>query len=182
MSPSRLKTIAQGELERELEQRGADWFHANHACPFLVVVYSPPAEDSSDDDIGERTLRTDVGDLNVSLEHAPSKQLVPVRGSPDKADKQTVTLGRDSDNDIVIRSSKVSRRHAEFIMARHGKYELRDLDSANGTRINGSRLPGKKAITIKSGDMLAFWRFLFQFVEPEAMLALLRKPAAGRKK
>ncbi|MDM4766003.1 EAL domain-containing protein [Pelomonas sp. SE-A7] len=54
-------------------------------------------------------------------------------------------IGRESDNDLVVNSTSLSRRHAEIDVDVSGKLRLTDLDSTNGSfvnreRINGSRL------------------------------------------
>lgn len=48
-----------------------------------------------------------------------------------------LTIGRDSANDVVLGDPNVSRFHAEVVSVPDG-WELRDLGSRNGTRLNGS--------------------------------------------
>ena len=48
-------------------------------------------------------------------------------------------LGRHSDCDIVLASMSVSRRHASLIF-RDGNWVICDLDSTNGTMVNGVRV------------------------------------------
>lgn len=54
-------------------------------------------------------------------------------------DKDIVNIGRARDNDIVIENLAVSRNHAR-IRRIDGKYILTDLNSANGTFVNGVRI------------------------------------------
>ena len=50
--------------------------------------------------------------------------------------EEIVTIGRAPDNMIVIEDPSVSSRHAQF--ERSGdSYRLKDLESTNGTRVNG---------------------------------------------
>ena len=52
----------------------------------------------------------------------------------------TVTrVGRNPENDIVIETSTTSSRHSE-ISWEHGSYWIYDLNSTNGTYVNGSRV------------------------------------------
>ncbi|MEX2560863.1 MAG: ATP-binding protein [Pirellulales bacterium] len=52
---------------------------------------------------------------------------------------EALSLGRDVANDIQLHDTEVSRRHAE--LAKNGKtYGLKDLDSSNGTFVNGKRV------------------------------------------
>jgi pSer/pThr/pTyr-binding forkhead associated (FHA) protein len=50
--------------------------------------------------------------------------------------EQLVTVGRAPENTIIIEHSSVSGRHAQ--LERSGEtYRLKDLESTNGTRVNG---------------------------------------------
>jgi pSer/pThr/pTyr-binding forkhead associated (FHA) protein len=51
----------------------------------------------------------------------------------------TLRVGRDPGNDVVLRDPKVSRRHVEIVFER-GFFVLHDLQSANGTYVNGVRV------------------------------------------
>lgn len=53
--------------------------------------------------------------------------------------EETTTIGRLPDNMIAIDDASVSSHHARIIL-REGRYELEDLDSTNGTFVNGQRL------------------------------------------
>src|SRR5438876_9623571 len=47
-----------------------------------------------------------------------------------------VMIGRGPDNTIIINDPSVSTRHAQLQLAGE-TYQLKDLDSTNGTRVNG---------------------------------------------
>jgi hypothetical protein len=61
---------------------------------------------------------------------------------PDGSDRQILldgrplTIGRATDNDVVLRDSRVSRHHAR-LQSRRGTLVLTDLGSSNGSRVNG---------------------------------------------
>ncbi len=82
----------------------------------------------------------------------------PVKGSIFELTGDTLTIGRSPDNQACIRDASVSGKHC--VIERDGnKYTLRDLDSTNGTHINGvkikvSRLKPKDIIKIGSVDLL----------------------------
>jgi FHA domain-containing protein len=61
---------------------------------------------------------------------------------------EPVTIGRDPDNDLVLDDRRVSRRHAE-IRLRLGRYTLYDLQSTNGTFVNGRRVA---EVALSDGD------------------------------
>jgi hypothetical protein len=67
--------------------------------------------------------------------------------------KKQTTVGSAPDNDIVIDHKSVSRRHA-VLVRRLGHFAVRDLDSTNGTRINGQRTSGTRRV--RAGDEVEF--------------------------
>ena len=56
---------------------------------------------------------------------------------------KVIKVGRSSGNDIVISDSYVGRTHCEFIQDDSGNYWVVDLNSKNGTFVNGVRRSGK---------------------------------------
>lgn len=57
------------------------------------------------------------------------------------------------DSDFVVNNVTVSRRHAVITME-CGGYYIEDMDSTNGTFVNGSRLSPNEPIRIKEGDKI----------------------------
>jgi hypothetical protein len=70
------------------------------------------------------------------------------RGSADQ-----FSIGRDASCDLAIADMTVSRRHATLERTEDG-WLLTDLESTNGTRVNGWRVRGKVKVT--SGDLVSF--------------------------
>jgi anti-anti-sigma factor len=62
-----------------------------------------------------------------------------------------LTIGRQVDNHVVLPDPLVSRRHADLYF-RDGRLYITDLQSANGTCVNGERLAGERALS--DGDTL----------------------------
>ena len=65
-----------------------------------------------------------------------------------------ITIGRDANNDIVIRNDPlVSRRHA--LIEKEGKdYFLLDKGSTNGSYLNNNPIPKCERIKISAGDTI----------------------------
>jgi ABC transport system ATP-binding/permease protein len=53
---------------------------------------------------------------------------------------QRLRIGRAGDNDVVVSDLSVSRYHAELRRTSRGGFEIVDLDSHNGTYLNGQRV------------------------------------------
>jgi pSer/pThr/pTyr-binding forkhead associated (FHA) protein len=68
-------------------------------------------------------------------------------------------LGRAIDNDIVVGHSSVSRHHAS-IESVNGGYELRDLQSQNGTFVSDERVVQKRIV---DGDLIKLGQAPFTF-------------------
>jgi pSer/pThr/pTyr-binding forkhead associated (FHA) protein len=65
-------------------------------------------------------------------------------------DKQRLVLGRSRDCDVTVQDPNVSRRHAE-LRQEGATYWIVDLDSTNGTEVNGRRVQRAK---LADGDVL----------------------------
>jgi FHA domain-containing protein len=64
---------------------------------------------------------------------------------------EALAIGRDPQNDVIVDDSRVSRKHAE-IRLRLGRYTIYDLQSTNGTYVNGRRIA---EIVLSDGDRVA---------------------------
>lgn len=77
-------------------------------------------------------------------------------------DKRKLTAGRGKDNDIVVADANASRLHARLSQDATGQWKLTDLDSTNGTLLNGR--PVTSAL-LKSGDEITIGTTVLQFTE-----------------
>jgi Nif-specific regulatory protein len=80
---------------------------------------------------------------------------------------QRFTLGRAPTNRIVLKDELCSREHAEVYHA-DGRWRLRDLDSLNGTRLNGATLDSEWELS--PGDEVNLGRTHLLFVEDMGQL------------
>ena len=62
-------------------------------------------------------------------------------------------VGRAQDADIKIEFFAISRRHARIVVE-PGSVRIADLDSQNGTRVNGERVTGERSLVY--GDIINF--------------------------
>ena len=110
---------------------------APEAVPGATMVYkpkAPPTEAVSPEDLGmEREVVTLTFD-----------------GTRHEVDKRRVVIGRSRECDIQLGDPNVSRRHAE-LRQEGTTYWIVDLDSTNGTMINGRR---QKRAKLEDGDTI----------------------------
>jgi hypothetical protein len=64
---------------------------------------------------------------------------------------QTVVIGREPINDIMFQELEISRRHASISFV-EGRYMVEDLNSTNGTFVNGRRI--STPVVLNTGDVL----------------------------
>ncbi len=64
-----------------------------------------------------------------------------------------ITIGRESDNDIVVDNKLASRHHA-MIQKIRDAYFIKDEGSTNGTFLNGARIPAGKYVKLNPGDKI----------------------------
>jgi len=84
--------------------------------------------------------------------------------------KDSITIGRDADCDIVIADRQISRYHARFTNNK-GAVILEDLASKNGTFCNGKQVDGQ--ILLKDGDLIQIAMIQhFVFLSSDATLPL----------
>ncbi len=72
-------------------------------------------------------------------------------------EKKRTTIGRYPDNDIVIEESHVSHKHCRVLRSGND-YFIEDLESSNGTYINGVRIEGRTRL--HNNDLISFGRDL----------------------
>lgn len=77
--------------------------------------------------------------------------------------KERTVLGKHPETaDEIIEDESVSRLHA-FITKENGGYYLEDLNSLNGTFVNGERLAYKQKVRLKENDKIEIGRKTFSF-------------------
>ena len=80
-----------------------------------------------------------------------------------------VNIGRGKDNQIVLDDRAISGHHARLTIKEHHnpfmkmlkEVIIEDLDSTNGTFINGNRITSRK--TLSDGDILKFGDHQFKY-------------------
>lgn len=96
---------------------------------------------------------------------------------------KVIKVGRSSENDIVIQNDAyVGRTHCEFIQDDSGNCWVVDMNSKNGTFVNGVRRSGKTKLSsndmVRIGNTMLPWRNYFQPAErvPGTVVKIGRNP------
>lgn len=84
----------------------------------------------------------------------------PDAGRSFPLDKDRVIMGRQYDSTICLNGRAVSRHHAQLVL-RDGHYFLEDLESSNGTYLNGKRLPPRVAEAVNERDVFQIGPYVF---------------------
>src|ERR1700682_1315159 len=94
----------------------------------------------------------------------------PLSGQTFYLDEPVVSIGRLGSNDVCLEDPFVSRHHC-VIRNEGDEYLIEDLNSANGTYLNGERV---NAGVLKEGCLIQIGtsRFLFELKNPEASITL----------
>ncbi len=87
-----------------------------------------------------------------------------------RLDQESIRLGRDRSNFIVLESRAVSRHHAEILME-HGQFFVRDLKSNNGTKLSDRLLPPEEKTLLRDGDVLTIDAYEIGFQLPTGVQA-----------
>ncbi len=91
--------------------------------------------------------------------------------------EDVATVGRAPDSNIILNSRSISRHHAR-IFYEGGHYWLKDLDSANGTTLNGKKI---KLQMLSDSDKIVFGdvKGTFRFSGQIGPAAIARDPLEG---
>ena len=143
------------QYRRSLEQDLAEGVLGAARDRNYTLLAFPNVEIERDEDLAPGDMRvscalvdaghTMVLDREALLRERPRapKATVQVREGDERRElplgPEPLAIGRDPQNDIVVDDRRVSRKHAE-IRLRLGRYTLYDLQSTNGTFVNGRRV------------------------------------------
>ncbi len=125
------KVLMETDEDLEVGEFGPD------VAPGATMVYKPKQPDTQAVSAQELGLEAEIVTLSWN-------------GKQHEIEKRRVVIGRSKDADIQVEDPNVSRRHAE-VRQEGAAYWVVDLDSTNGTEINGRRL---KRAKLRPGDTI----------------------------
>ena len=151
-------------LEQYAEQYhevGAESFKRLYPWPFLAALgMAGELEESR----GSGTSIINVADGILERGRISGRvfPLVKARYSP----KGPITIGRTSENDVVIPEYSVSRKHC-FIAVVAGSYRITDWGSANGTLVNEVDIGKLTPCPLQGGEIITLGRLMLLFLPPK---------------
>lgn len=86
-----------------------------------------------------------------------------------------ISIGRAPNVDVIIHSRFVSKLHAHVLLAENERLTVTDLDSQNGTFINGARLSPRARKPISNGDILSFGQVHCELATSDVLYYALRR-------
>ena len=150
-----------------------DEFVAKLSHCFLVLEQGLYGEQ---DQVGFATQVLDPLALKRGSVRAPRNQhleVLPIVKAAGNPYPDRVSVGRARNCDIVMRDPSVSKLHAHFRLG-GPKLELVDIDSQNGTRVNGRPLPPHQPATTSAGDIILFGSVTAKLVDAATLYDLLK--------
>lgn len=116
----------------------------------------------------ESSIKRPISDktvvLGMSHDIKPYLQSLSNPGDRIRLEKSPFLIGRLEDSvDYTIRNNAVGKIHAEII-EKDGEYYIIDLNSVNGTYINGERILCNTASEIKTGNKITFANESYTFI------------------
>jgi pSer/pThr/pTyr-binding forkhead associated (FHA) protein len=85
------------------------------------------------------------------------------RRKPVELNRSRVTIGRDKSNSMVLKDEGISGFHAEIHMD-EGNIFIMDLNSTNGTKVNGEKITTR--LPVKIWDVIEFDKVKLEIVDP----------------
>ena len=79
--------------------------------------------------------------------------------------QSSVTIGRGQGTDLLLPDVSVSRQHARVVASEENGHRIIDLDSQNGTKVNGQRVTDHP---LNDGDELQIGKFLLTYEKKPA--------------
>lgn len=149
--------------ERGGRDEGAPW-----AFPSLEDLEVPASEGDDDDDV---FLDVSFAGSDEATATGPAQPPLPIPPAREAATVYVVprsggSVGRTTSSAVVVAERSVSRVHA--MIAHSPGWTILDLDSDNGTGVNGMPLAPGVAQPLRSGDVVHLGDCSFVFLDPQA--------------
>ena len=146
---------------KSLQGLGLEKFLETYNHPFLLETYLAPSSRSKLGRV-ETISEMDVENLLSPTGTSKDEPLLQARVIPlEKRDKDSadrmIFVGRSANNDIVLLNKMVSKLHAYFCQVPGSEViQLVDMNSTNGTFLNGDKLSPSVKTNLDDADVISF--------------------------
>jgi hypothetical protein len=166
-----------GDFHEDCQKLDADSFAGRHGEAFLIhhgpigILKSPADQD--------KTMNFELPTTDPRMSFNPRKDFLvfPVRTSlANTAEENIFSVGRNETNEIVVPDMTMSSIHAFLMKREDGEFYLQDMNSTNGTSVNGVPAPAQgegEPLRLKSGDRIRFGGVKFTFLRLEEFRGLI---------
>jgi hypothetical protein len=115
----------------------------------LSALADPKGDPGDDDAPGKEDVSKNRDEISVGF---PNMVIItgPSSGKKIPLLPMTMSIGREHDNNIELKDPDVGRYHARILYDR-GRFILEDLESSNGTWLNGEKI---SEAALKNGDRI----------------------------
>jgi len=163
--------------EGELRQR-ADATTSTKTMKFSAASFRQHLREKVGSEISPKTVVKH--NVNADAQAGMSRAIYMLRKNiySYEDNSNIITIGRRSDNDIVIADYVVSKLHTQIIIFRN-MYFIVDLDSTNGTMVNNRPLAPNMKVQLNINSTVAFGRLCFVFTSPINLYRGLRREILG---
>ena len=145
-------------------------FIARHSHLYLVI-----SEHTEKLPIGFETAVVSTFKGAIKQDTAVDFDVLEVSKAPGNPYPDRISVGRARNCDVVMRDPSVSKLHAHLRLRSDGQLDVIDLESQNGTRINGRPLPVNQPEWATPGDMIMFGTLVTKLVDADALFDLLQR-------
>ena len=171
--------LPKGITLRELAARSEDLLSLLGDTKVLVFRHSSegsPLYATPEEGIPSGSLAAATSVFNLKEGESPAQDsllgeavVVPLTPTSKTLQEDQVLLGRALTNDIRLVSSQISKVHVRFELD-EGKWQIVDLGSSNGTRLNGLKLEPDRAYFLRGGDELVLGDIVILYLDAEGLL------------
>lgn len=135
------KVMCVADFVEDCRKLDAKAFAAKHGDAFLL--HHGPLQRLEPRSLDGATLNIETPSTVADVPFNPRHDFLvfPLRRKPDSVD-EVIWLGQSESNDVVIPDASVSAIHAFVQVDRVERFFIQDMNSRNGTKVSGQKVPG----------------------------------------
>jgi hypothetical protein len=163
------------ELSEKAGKLSPDEFASHYPHLFLVFYETV-------DPLGASSFATQIVSKDAARKKPTSElRVVALIKAASNPYSDRISIGRARNCDVVLRNPSVSKLHAHIRKEPNGSWVVIDLNSHNGTVVDGMRVSGSHPVPLKIGEQITFGGMTVRVVDAHQLyLVLLGRSPWGR--